>query len=126
MRPLTEENLHHRENGMKIVNMHHEFISNSKSLHPIAEMFILGKRKSIKMFQKHNHDHFMVDEEEGHHHHHQQHGHNNNGMAHHTAASGPPQRPVLQRYEVGDNIFEVPTRYQLQYAIGQGAYGIVW
>ncbi|KAL9650604.1 hypothetical protein ABK040_006405 [Willaertia magna] len=38
---------------------------------------------------------------------------------------GPPQPPTLQRYEVGENIFEVPLRYQLQYAIGQGAYGIV-
>ena len=37
-----------------------------------------------------------------------------------------PQRPVLVRYEVANNVFEVPDRYQLQYAIGQGAYGIVW
>ena len=36
-----------------------------------------------------------------------------------------PQRPVLVRYEVANNVFEVPDRYQLQYAIGQGAYGIV-
>jgi serine/threonine protein kinase len=36
-----------------------------------------------------------------------------------------PQRPVLVRYEVANNIFEVPERYKLQYAIGQGAYGIV-
>ncbi len=37
-----------------------------------------------------------------------------------------PSRPVLVRYEVANNVFEVPERYQLQYAIGQGAYGIVW
>ena len=43
-----------------------------------------------------------------------------------VSANGPPRQPVLQRYEVGENIFEVPLRYQLQYAIGQGAYGIVW
>ncbi|KAG2382799.1 hypothetical protein C9374_004766 [Naegleria lovaniensis] len=67
--------------------------------------------------QQQHHDNFMVDDEE-----YQQQHHGRNGT--HTA-SGPPQRPVLQRYEVGDNIFEVPTRYQLQYAIGQGAYGIV-
>jgi hypothetical protein len=37
-----------------------------------------------------------------------------------------PSRPVLVRYEVANNVFEVPDRYTLQYAIGQGAYGIVW
>jgi serine/threonine protein kinase len=38
---------------------------------------------------------------------------------------GPPQAPVLVRYEVANNIFEVLEKYKLQYAIGQGAYGIV-
>jgi len=42
-----------------------------------------------------------------------------------TAPQGPPKQPVLVRYEVAQNIFEVPERYKLQYAIGQGAYGIV-
>lgn len=42
-----------------------------------------------------------------------------------TAPTGPPKQPVLVRYEVAQNIFEVPDRYKLQYAIGQGAYGIV-
>ncbi len=37
-----------------------------------------------------------------------------------------PRAPVLVRYEVAGNIFEVPERYRLEYAIGQGAYGIVW
>ena len=45
---------------------------------------------------------------------------------HNGKQRGPPEKPVLQRYEVGENIFEVQTRYQLHYAIGQGAYGIVW
>lgn len=39
--------------------------------------------------------------------------------------TGPPKQPMLVRYEVAQNIFEVPDRYKLQYAIGQGAYGIV-
>lgn len=38
----------------------------------------------------------------------------------------PPQQPTLVRYEVANNIFEVLDNYKLQYAIGQGAYGIVW
>lgn len=38
----------------------------------------------------------------------------------------PPQPPVLVRYEVANNVFEVPERYKLKYAIGQGAYGVVW
>jgi len=38
----------------------------------------------------------------------------------------PPTKPVLVRYEVANNIFEIPERYKLMYAIGQGAYGIVW
>ena len=33
--------------------------------------------------------------------------------------------PVLVRYLVAGNIFEVTEKYELQYAIGQGAYGIV-
>lgn len=35
------------------------------------------------------------------------------------------KRPVLVRYLVAGNIFEVTEKYSLNYAIGQGAYGIV-
>lgn len=43
-----------------------------------------------------------------------------------TTSQETPKQPVLVRYEVAQNIFEVPDRYKLHYAIGQGAYGIVW
>lgn len=35
------------------------------------------------------------------------------------------KRPVLIRYLVAGNIFEVTEKYNLNCAIGQGAYGIV-
>lgn len=42
-----------------------------------------------------------------------------------TSIPTPTQRPVLSRYEVGGSIFEVSQQYELKFAIGQGAYGIV-
>ena len=38
----------------------------------------------------------------------------------------PSPKMNLVKYEVAGNVFEVPEKYKLLNAVGQGAYGIVW